>query len=80
MLRAVEPPHLGRARPPVVELDALAQPAAHRRSAAPDLDLVDLLDPVARMREPVREITVVRQQQRAGRVRVEPPDGHDPRR
>ena len=29
------------------------------------------------MREPVRELAVVRQQQRAGRVRVEPPDRHD---
>ena len=42
-----------------------------------DLDLVDLLDAVARMREPVRERAVVRQEQRAGRVGVEPSDGDD---
>ena len=44
-----------------------------------DLGLVDLLDLVARMREPVRELAVVREQERAGRVGVEAADGHDPR-
>ena len=39
--------------------------------------LVDLLDAVARMREPVRERAVVREQQRAGRVGVEPADRDD---
>ena len=48
--------------------------AARRRSARPRLDLVHLLDAVARVREPVRERAVVREQERAGRVDVEPPD------
>ena len=39
-----------------------------------DLGLVRLLDAVARMREPVRELAVVREQERAGRVGVEPAD------
>ena len=63
-----------RARPP------RAAAGAPRRRAPLDVgDLVDLLDAVARMREPVRERAVVRQQQRAGRVDVEPPDRHDAR-
>ena len=32
------------------------------------------------MREAVGEVAVVRQQKRAGRVRIEPPDRHDARR
>ena len=44
-----------------------------------DLGLVDLLDLVAGMREPVREVAVVREQKRAGRVRVEPADRDDSR-
>ena len=45
----------------------------------PGLDLVHLLDPVAGMREPVRERAVVREQERAGRVDVEPADRDDAR-
>ena len=42
-----------------------------------DVGLVDLLDAVAGMREPVRERAVVRQEERAGRVGVEPADRDD---
>ena len=44
-----------------------------------DLGHVDLGDLVARMREPVRELAVVREQERAGRVGVETSDRHDAR-
>ena len=44
-----------------------------------DLDLVDLLDAVARVREAVRQRTVVRQQERARRVGVEATDRDDAR-
>jgi hypothetical protein len=72
-LRWAEPPDAGGRGAAVVELDALAE-AAERVVArlALDLGLVDLLDLVARVREPVRERAVVRQQERARRVRVEP--------
>ena len=64
----------------VLELDALGEPA-ERVAARPALDLgdVDLLDLVARVGEPVRELAVVREQERAGRVRVEPADRDDAR-
>ena len=63
----------------VLELDALGQPPQRLVGRLlPGLDLVHLLDAVARMREPVRERPVVRQQQRARRVDVEPADGDDP--
>src|SRR2546428_3268880 len=67
----------GRGRA-VVELDSVAQPL-ERFLGGLTLDLGDvhLLDAVTRVREPVRERAVVRQQQRAGRVRVEPADGDD---
>ena len=42
-----------------------------------DLDLVDLLDAVSRVREAMRQRPVVREQERAGRVGVETPDGDD---
>ena len=45
-----------------------------------DVGDVDLVDLVAGMGEPVRELAVVREQQHAGRVGVEPPDGDDARR
>ena len=65
----------------VVELDAFAQPLQVGVSRLrPGLDLVDLVDLVPRMREPVCEVAVVREQERAGRVRVEPPDRNDTRR
>src|SRR5207249_823147 len=44
-----------------------------------NLGLVDLLHAVARVREPVRERPVVREQERAGRVGVESADGDDAR-
>ena len=64
----------------VVERDAL--PRARRSvsfAAALDLGHVDLVHLVAGMREPVGELAVVCQQQRAGRVRVQAADGDDPR-
>ena len=69
------------ARRPVVELDAVAEPLERLvGGVALDLGLVDLLDLVARMGEPVRQLAVVGEQERAGRVGVEPADGDDPRR
>ena len=47
------------------------------RRFALDLGLVDLLDLVPRMREPVREVSVVREQEDARCVRVEPADRDD---
>ena len=71
-----EPPHLGGRGLAVVERDALAQPPqrglAHRRVA--DLDAVDARDLERRVGEPVGELPVVREQEQAGRVGVEPPD------
>ena len=59
----------------------VAQPlrAPASLGVALDLGLVDLLDAVARVREPVRELAVVREQERAGRVGVEPADRDDAR-
>src|SRR5436190_938386 len=62
----------------VLELDAADEP--FERSVvglAVDVDDIRLLDAVARVREPVRERSIVRQQDCAGRVRVETPDGND---
>ena len=56
----------------------LAQDAVGR--LLPELGDVDLVDLVLRMREPVRELAVVREQDRAGRVGVEAADGNDARR
>ena len=62
----------------VVELDALGEPPQHLVARlALDLRDVRLLDPVARMGEPVGERAVVREEQHAGRVAVEASDGHD---
>ena len=70
----------GRGRA-VVELDPVAQRGrAPRPRLALDLGFVDLLDLVARVRQPVRELAVVGEQQRAGRVGVEPADRDDARR
>jgi hypothetical protein len=64
----------------VVELHSLAQRTQHVLARTPaDLGLVDLLDLVARVGEPVRERAVVREQERAGRVGVEPSHRHDTR-
>ncbi len=67
----------GRGRA-VVELDPGGEPGERGvgRLALDDGD-VDLLDLVARVGQPVRERAVVRQEQRAGRVGVEPADGDD---
>ena len=73
-------PSTGRRRQPVVELDPVAEPGEIVRRRRPfDVGLVDLRDAVARVREPVREIAVVREEEGAGRVDVEPPDRDDPR-
>ena len=70
----------GRRRHAVLQLDTLGQRAQRLVvRLLPGLDLVDLLDAVARVGEPVRERAVVRQEQRTGRVDVEPADGHDAR-
>ena len=76
----VEQTRLGRCGPSVVELDALAE-LRERALFRPTLDngLVDLLDAVPRMRETVCELAVVRQEERAGRVGIEPADRHDAR-
>ena len=64
----------------VLELDAVREPRdVAGRQVTLDVGDVGLLDPVARMREPVREIAVVREQEDAARVDVEPADGHDTR-
>ncbi len=62
---------------PVLELDPCRE-RRHlgRRHVALDVGHVGLLDAVARMRQPVSEVAVVRQEQDAARVDVEPPDGH----
>ena len=77
---AAEPAGAGGSGAAVLEVDALAQPAERVLvRVAVDVDLVRLLDAVARMREPVREQPVVREQERAGRVGVEPADRDDAR-
>jgi len=69
-----------RRRDAVLELDALREQLQRLvRRLAPRLDLVDLLDAVARVCEPVGERAVVREQEDAGGVDVEPPHRHDAR-
>ena len=67
----------GRRRHAVVELDALAQRAqrrlAHGRAA--DARAVDPRNLERRVGQPVGELAVVGEQQQAGRVGVEAPDG-----
>src|SRR5581483_3799093 len=75
---AREPADAGWSAPAVVELHARSQPPERALAGIPlDLHLVDLVDLVARVREAVRELPVVRQQQRARRVRVQAADGRD---
>ncbi len=50
-----------------------------RRRLALDLDEVLLLHPVTRVREQLREIAVVREQQQAFGLEIEAPDGKHPR-
>ena len=77
---AAEPTHAGRRGRPVLELDSGGQ-SRHTLPSVGALDVghVGLLDAVARMREPVRQLAVVREQERAGRVDVEPADRDDAR-
>jgi hypothetical protein len=71
---------LCRRRAAVLELDALGEPPQSLVvQFARDVRLVDLLDLVARMREPVRQRPVVREQERARGVGVEAADRDDPR-
>jgi hypothetical protein len=73
----VEHRDLVRARGAVVELDPAGEPLhVGRRQRGLGLDGVELLDLVARVHQAVGELAVVGQQQHAGRVAVEPPDGH----
>ena len=66
---------MGRRGGTVVELDAFGEPLERLVGRlAFDLGLVDLLHLVAWVREPMRELTVVREQEGAGRVGVEPAD------
>ncbi len=70
-----DPRRRGRA---VVELDPVGEAAQYLVvGLAFDLRDVRLLDPVARMGEPVRERTVVRQEQHPRCVAVEAPHRHD---
>ena len=76
----VEPPHAGGSGRAVLQLDPLGEPAQHVvRRLRPGLHLVHLLDAVARMREPVRERAVVREQERTRRLDVQTADRHDSR-
>jgi uncharacterized protein with GYD domain len=76
--RRGKPPRLRRRGSAIVEVKALAEPLEFVIGRlALDLGLVDLLDAVAGVRQPLREWPVVGQKQDAGRVRVEPPDGND---
>ena len=64
----------------VVELHSVAQPLQRLLvRVALDVGDVRLLDAVPRMGEPVRELPVVREQERSGRVRVEPSHRDDAR-
>ena len=66
----------GRSGPPVLQLDPLPERLQRPRRQSRRLDPrpVDLLDPVARMREPVGQLAVVREQDQAGGVGIEAPD------
>jgi len=76
--RRCEQSRLRRRCSAIVELDTPRElPERIGIQLALHLDLVDLLDAVARVREPVRERAVVREQERAGRVRVEAADRND---
>ena len=73
-----------RARAGAVTPSSSSTPVAERRDrgrrqVALDVGDVGLLDAVARVREAVGEVAVVREQEDAARVDVQPTDGHDPR-
>ena len=76
-----EAPHLRGCRAPIVEVDSLVRAGGASTSVgAPTMSTrYVLLDAVARVRELVRQLAVVRQQQRARRVGVEAGDGDDAR-
>ena len=75
-----EPANARGRRETVLELDALGERAQGLVvRLPPGLHLVDLLDAVPGVGERVRELAVVREQQRARRVDVEPADGDDAR-
>ena len=79
--RGTERADLRGRRAAVVEVDALGQlPERLWTRLALHLDVVDLVHLVARVREAMCQLSVVREQERAGRVRVEAADGHQPRR
>ena len=79
-LRRAEAAGLSGGGAAVVELDALGQsPERGVGRLALDLGNVDLGDLVARVREPVRELAVVREQDCAGGVCVETSHRHDAR-
>jgi hypothetical protein len=71
---------LRRARSAVLELDALAQGAQVRFGHLParHLRAVGLGDLEARVGEPVGQVAVVREQDQAGGVGVQPADGVQP--
>ena len=76
--RRAETPDAGGRGRAVLELDALGQAAEDLvRRPALDVGLVDLVHLVARVREPVRERAVVREEERARRVRVQAADRDD---
>src|SRR4051812_12414599 len=73
--RLCQAPDSGRSRHAVFELDSFGQGLEYVfvRTAV-DVGDVHLLHPVTRMREPVRERAVVREQQRSGGIDVQPAD------
>jgi uncharacterized protein with GYD domain len=73
-----KPPRLRRGREPVIELYAVAE-ALERLIGRLALDLghVDLFHLVAWVGQHVRELAVVGEQERTGRVRIEPADRDD---
>jgi hypothetical protein len=76
--RGAQPAGAGRGCPSVFQLDAFAEaPDRLPAGVALDLHLVDLVDAVARVGEPVSERPVVREQERSGRIGVEAADRDD---
>ena len=72
---AAKPARARRRSEAVFQLNTVGEPAHDVVvRLAFDLDLVHLLDAVARVREPVRERAVVGEQQRAGRIGIEAAD------
>ena len=79
--RGAETTDLRRGGDTVLELYSLREPAQRRaRGLALDLGDVHLLDAVPRMREPMCQRSVVREEERTRGLRVEPSDRHDSKR